>query len=399
MTGDGGKSEAGGRAGLSRLARRRLAAGRPSTPHRRLEAPHRRRSGAPRVVERAGLAGYLATEWVIQHLPPALSRFAIARASQGSYLLWPQRRRWSNGNFARILGVPGSDRRVRALALSAYSTYARYLVELMRLPSLPADRIADLVEAAGIDRLISIWRESGHGLIIAAGHVGNNEAVAAGLAGFGLPVAAVADDSTFPEIFEHLRRQRAAWNITLVPWRNLRDVYGVLRRGEILALLIDWGYRDEDVPVRMFGAWTTLPAGPAVLAARSGAPIVHIGVRRLPGGRFRATPGEVIHVPSASPADILAATQSIADQLAATIEAAPAQWYSFKPMWPATEAEAADLEARAAAMRANRPDPGPSHRSSASRTSGDARTNRAAPEPAPGGDTDGQPGAASEPTV
>ena len=28
---------------------------------------------------------------------------------------------------------------------------------------------------------------------------------------------------------------------------------------EMLALLVDWGYRPEDIPVRLFGAWTTLP--------------------------------------------------------------------------------------------------------------------------------------------
>ena len=33
---------------------------------------------------------------------------------------------------------------------------------------------------------------------------------------------------------------------------------------------------------------------------------------------------------------------------------------SPKPIWPATEAEAADLERRALAMQAGRPDPGPS---------------------------------------
>ena len=42
------------------------------------------------------------------------------------------------------------------------------------------------------------------------------------------------------------------------------------------------------------------------------------------------------------------------------MRAAPAQWYSFKPMWPADPDEAADLAARAAIMLAGRPDPGPS---------------------------------------
>ena len=50
----------------------------------------------------------------------------------------------------------------------------------------------------------------------------------------------------------------------------------------------------------------------------------------------------------------------IADAVAESIRPAPEQWYSFKPIWPATEAEGADLERRALAMQAGRPDPGPS---------------------------------------
>src|SRR5438045_2280605 len=49
-------------------------------------------------------------------------------------------------------------------------------------------------------------------------------------------------------------------------------------------------------------------------------------------------------------ADIARATQEIADALEATIAAAPSQWYSFKPMWPDSVEEAAELEARAVRM-------------------------------------------------
>ena len=48
---------------------------------------------------------------------------------------------------------------------------------------------------------------------------------------------------------------------------------------------------------------------------------------------------EPIGVASTDPAEILRATQEIADALERTIAAAPDQWYSFKPMWPATAAE------------------------------------------------------------
>ena len=94
--------------------------------------------------------------------------------------------------------------------------------------------------------------------------MGNNEAVAAAIAWRGLPANVVADDSAFPEIFEILRRQRESWGVHVIPWRNLRELFKVLRNNELLALLVDWGYRSDGIPVKLFGAWTTLPAGPAV---------------------------------------------------------------------------------------------------------------------------------------
>ena len=48
----------------------------------------------------------------------------------------------------------------------------------------------------------------------------------------------------------------------------------------------------------------------------------------------------------------------------------PADWYSFKPIWPATDAESADLERRAHEMMAGRPDPGPAREFAAEVVSG-----------------------------
>jgi hypothetical protein len=50
----------------------------------------------------------------------------------------------------------------------------------------------------------------------------------------------------------------------------------------------------------------------------------------------------------------------MADALQATIAAAPDQWYNFKPIWPATPEESAELERRAmAALSGTGPAVGP----------------------------------------
>jgi phosphatidylinositol dimannoside acyltransferase len=324
------------------------------TPDRtKLEAPHRRTASTPpRIVERAAVVGYRGTAAVLAHLPPRLSRTVIGRAVQAGYLVWPAKRRHSNLNFSRVLGLPPDHPAVRRLALRAYKEYACSIVELMRLSSRPVPELVASVETSGIDQAEAMWSGSGRPIIIAIGHVGSNEAIGAALAHRGWPVNVVADDSSFPELFDLLRRQREAWGVRLIPWRNLRELFAVLRRNEILVLLVDWGYRDDGVPVRLFDHWTTLPAGPATLAARTGASIAWLAVRRTGEAQFRIELDDPFEVPSSSPADVQAATQRIADALERTVASAPEQWYSFKPMWPPDPAEARGLEERAARMLA-----------------------------------------------
>lgn len=316
---------------------------------KQLVAPHRRSGkGTFRLVEKAAIYGYRAGTWLMSRLPVPVARSIVSFMLQLSFVLWPKKRRYVNDNFAHILGRPPGSLEVKRKALAAYRSYARYVVELMRLPRLTDEQAAALVDTTSLMPLEAYWKESGKGLILTTAHIGNLEGVARGTARHGWPVSSLGDDSSFPELFELLRRQRRDWGVNLIPWRNLRDMFGVLRRNEILALVIDWGYRPDDIPVRLFGAWTTLPAGPAALAAKTGAPIVHVAIRRAPDGRtFQVTHGEPIVVRSSDPAELQRATQAIADALGETIAAAPEQWYSFKPLWPSTAEEQALLAERA----------------------------------------------------
>ena len=309
---------------------------------------HRATTGGSRVLERTGVAAYRLVAAIVGRLPARPAWIVLGMITQASYLLWPSKRRWANLNFGHILGLPPNDPAVRRLALAAYRNYARYLIELMRLPRMPLDKAAARVEAQGIETLREIWRESGS-LILVAAHVGNNEFVAAGAVSHGLPINVLADDTTFPEMFELLRRQRERWGVTIIPWRNIREIYAVLKRGELLGLLVDWGYRPDGIPVRLFGAWTTLPAGPAALAAKTGATILPIVAHRRPDGTFFVTHDAPIRVASGRPEDLARATQAIADALERTLAAAPEQWYSFKPLWPETAGERDELARRAPA--------------------------------------------------
>ena len=319
-------------------------------PHRRRERRGTTRHIAVRAAERATVQAYRGTSAVLARVPPRISVPAARSLFLGAYAVWPEKRRYILGNASRVLGRPPDDPQVRRLARRIYATYARYVVELMRLPSRPPEETGTLVISEGersfdsFDALFERLRaEERRGMIAVTGHLGNIEALAAAFAARGRPIYAVADDSGYPELYQLLAAQRRRWGVEVISWRNLREIYRVLRERSILGLVVDWGYRADGVPVRLFGTWTTLPAGPAVLAARTGAAIVPVHTWRREDGRFEAAHFDPIDVPDATPRSIALAMQRVADALEAMVAAAPEQWYTFKPMWPETTTEQAAL--------------------------------------------------------
>jgi len=290
---------------------------------------------------------------LLVRVPLRISEPVAGVGFRAGYYLWPSKRQIIKDNAARVLGLPAEHPDVARLARGIYATYSRFTIELMRLPGLPADEPQRLLQAEGEhhDRFMALWRRcraEGRGIVAVSGHIGSIEVFAGAYAQQGIPTYGLADDSAFPELFELLNRSRARWGVTIIPWRKLREIFRIMREPCALGMVVDWGYRPDDLPVRLFGQLTTLPAGPATLAARTNAVIVPVVARRDDDGRYRPFMYEPIEVADTSAEELARATQAIADALEDMITVAPEQWYTFKPMWPANEAEAAQLATRAA---------------------------------------------------
>lgn len=317
----------------------------------RFRAPHRREATGPRLREKVAVAGYRAGSWTLGRLPFGPSVRVGGWISDAVWRGWPEKRRYVRANAARVIGAPSDDPRVDALARAVFRNQSRWVVEGFHLPRMSREEHVALFDAPAADRLHGVW-EASRGTIVVGLHIGNGDVAAAALAGRGWPFNVLAEDTAYDELFDLMFEQRRAWGVRVIRWRNLREVYRVLRNREMLGLLVDWGYRPDGQPVRLLGAWTTLPAGPAVLAAKTGATIVPFWTVRRPDGTFAGDVAAPILVGSTAPAEIARATQAIADALEPVIRQAPEQWCVFKPMWPDDPAEEAALAARAAAILA-----------------------------------------------
>ena len=290
---------------------------------------------------------YRAGEAALNRLPRRLLMPLSEAAGFGAFLIAPEKRRLSQENLSRPLGLPVDHARVRRAALRAFRNYAKYLVDVMRLAGLRDKEVDELVhiDPEGLAKLRAA-RAEGRGVVLCCVHFGGMDLIGPALKQRGERIHVVADDTTYGRLFEHLRAVRERHAIHLIPWRNLRGLFRALHAGENLVLFCDWGYRRGDVPVELFGEPTTFPAGPATLSARSGAPMLPVHVERTPDDRFVARALPLIHAASDDPAELHRATQQLADELSTVIASDPGQWYLFRHLWPRTDAER-DAAARA----------------------------------------------------
>jgi lauroyl/myristoyl acyltransferase len=293
---------------------------------------------------------YRAAERVISALPRWLVLPAAATVGNVAYDLAGSKRQLIHENLARPLGLPPEHPTVARAARRAFRNYAKYLVDMMRIGDLDEADAADLVRIANVESLDQARAEE-RGVLLCAVHVGGMDLIGPALKRAGHALHVVADDTTYGRLYDHLAAVRAKQNIFLIGWRNLRGMFRTLREGGNIVLFCDGGYRRGDVPVELCGEPTTLPVGPATLAAKTGAPMLPVACRRDDDERFTARGLPLVRCASTDPAEIHRATQALADALTAVIGEDPGQWYMFRPVWPRTDADRARARAMLEAAR------------------------------------------------
>ena len=194
----------------------------------------------------------------------------------------------------------------------------------------------------------------GRGVIAVTGHCGNWELLAAWAAGAGYPLTVVVrvNDLRLHSLIVRFRTAAGVEILVRDEPRFLSGVREALARNRIVAILIDQDTRGAGVFVPFFGRLAHTPPGAALIALRTGAPVVTTFIQRRPEGghRVRVTPIEVDarrgrHAVTALTARLTAAIEG-------QIRDAPAEWVWWHERWrrrpPAPPSVAApDVGARA----------------------------------------------------
>lgn len=263
-------------------------------------------------------------------LPAAVVRSLGQAAGRVWHTCAPGRRRLAVRHMERA-GAADPDRAAREV----FSSYGRYFAETFWLRPRRLASIWGRMEVDGRHRLEQA-RDQGEGAILALPHLGNWEVAALVASEVGIPLVAVAERLANARITEWFTAQRTMLGIEVVLTGSgssgRRSLVEALRAGKAVALLCDRDLSGRGVKVDFFGEETTLPAGPAVLSLRTGAPILPVGAYFTARG-YRA----VIHPPieyDPATAEVADVTQLLADALETVVRADPSQWHLVQPNWP-----------------------------------------------------------------
>ena len=227
---------------------------------------------------------------------------------------------------------------LRRAVQEAFDSYARYWIESFRLPNLHKQVVEAGFKVSGFEH-VDEGLDKGNGVILALPHLGGWEWAGRWLALRGVKITVVVERLDPPELFDwfvDLRSELGMTVIALGPDAG-KAVLGALKRNEVVCLLSDRDLDGRGVEVEFFGERTTLPAGPATLGIRTGAPILPTVVYFTPryNGHFGLVRPSLDTTRSGSLRDDVArVTQQLASELELLITRAPEQWHLLQPNWP-----------------------------------------------------------------
>jgi KDO2-lipid IV(A) lauroyltransferase len=285
------------------------------------------------------LAGYQAGSFLARSLPPPLTALLARGAGTSLAHLQRDRRAMVARHMRRVLGPDAPAAAVDHAVDGAFTSYAAYWLESFRLPSLSPAVVAAGLRTEGVDSHVLDGLAAGRGVILALPHLGGWEWAGRWVADEGHPITVVVEPLQPPELFSWFAELRASLGMTVVPLGPAAGsaVLRALRANEVVCLLSDRDLGGGGVPVTFFGETTRLPAGPALLSIRTGAPVLPTAVyfTGAPDGHFGLVrPPMVVTQSGDRRADVARFTQALAVELEALIRRAPEQWHLFQPNWP-----------------------------------------------------------------
>ena len=257
-------------------------------------------------------------------------------------------------NLVRVLGPDVDGKRLRALSRESMRSYARYWLEVFRLPVMPVQRLIDGMVTEGPFDDVWVSLSEGRGVIFALPHMGNWDQAAAWIMAEGAGSITAVMERLKPEsVFDKFVAFREGLGMEVLPASGGARPFGILaqrlRAGKVVVLVADRDVTGTGIEVDFFGETCMMQPGAAALAVQTGAELRPATLWFAGEDGWGAGIGDPIPVPAdGSRKDKVAVMmQEVARFFEDGIRRHPEDWHMLQPLF------VSDLDAeRLAAARA-----------------------------------------------
>jgi phosphatidylinositol dimannoside acyltransferase len=310
--------------------------------------------GVARLRDRLTDLGYGLGWTVVCRMPESWARLLFRVAADVFWRRQGPRVRVLEANLRRVIGPEATSAELRALSKRAMRSYARYWMEVFRLPAMPIERVADGVADSGSIAAFYECLAAGRGVIFALPHMGNWDAGGAWIIARGAGSFTTVAERIKPEsVYQRFVAFREGLGMEVLPASGGNSRFGVLaqrlRAGKVVCLPCDRDVTGTGIEVNFFGEKARMMGGAAALAVQTGAALLPATLW-FEGDHWGVRIHDEIPVPAEGDKKRKAAEmmQQVAEVFEAGIREHPEDWHMLQRVFVA-DLDPARLAAAAAA--------------------------------------------------
>jgi phosphatidylinositol dimannoside acyltransferase len=213
-------------------------------------------------------------------------------------------------------------------------SYMRYWMETFRSPDWDRERILSTVTVSNEHLLLDPIKNH-TGVVVSLPHAGNWDHAGSYFCIRGAQLVTVAEVLKPRALFEKFLAYRQAIGMEVLPLdsRAFPTLMQRARDGKLIALVADRDLSSSGIDVQFFGGVARMPAGPAIVAIRTGIPLVTAFVSYTETGIHVDLKEIAIPDGVDEAARVKATVQLCADNFAEGIKAFPHDWHMMQRIW------------------------------------------------------------------
>ena len=220
------------------------------------------------------------------------------------------------------------------LTFKAMRSYMRYWCDTFRFPDWSRQRVQQTVTVEN-EHLLMDAIAAQTGVIVSLPHAGNWDHAGAYFCAKGVNLVTVAERLKPEKLFLKFLQYRQDMGMEVLPLdgRVLGTLAQRLRQGALVALVADRDLSRSGINVNFFGAPARMPAGPALLALKTEAPLITAFVSYTDNGIHIVFKNVPLPTSGTQEEKVAQIVQITATQFEDGIKQHPEDWHMLQRIW------------------------------------------------------------------